>query len=139
MIELSPMVRRARAHGKGKRGIELDPNPKKRVRKLREKDVEDYLVEQVEARGGTAEKFSSPNRRSVPDRLISWPMQNSLPRNGYTSKVDAVVHFVECKAPGEEPTAAQERDHIRRRQMGFVVEVVDTFESVDEYLEAFRP
>jgi hypothetical protein len=119
--------------------IELDPNPKKRVRKLREADIEAYLVKRVEALGGTAEKFSSPARRSVPDRLISWPMQNSLPRNGFVSKIPAVIHFVECKAPGEEPTGAQERDHIRRRQMGFVVEVVDTFEAVDDYLEAFRP
>lgn len=105
--------------------IELDPNPVKRVRKTRESDVEAYLVKCVEARGGIAEKFSSPNRRSVPDRLISWP--------------EGIVHFIECKAPGQDPTGAQERDHIRRRQMGFVVEVVDTFEAVDEYLEAFRP
>lgn len=111
--------------------IQLDPNPKKRVRKLREADIEAYLVKRVEELNGTAEKFSSPNRRSVPDRLISWPAS--------MIGVDPVVHFVECKAPGEEPTGAQERDHIRRRQMGFVVEVVDSFESVEDYLRCFLP
>lgn len=105
MIELSPMVRRAR-------------------KPIRESKVEAYLVRKVQALGGVAEKFSSPNKRSVPDRLISWP-------NG-------IIHFIECKAPGEQPTPAQERDHIRRRSMGFVVETVDSFEAVDEYLEAFR-
>jgi hypothetical protein len=47
------------------------------VRKLREADIEAYLVKRVEALGGTAEKFSSPARRSVPDRLISWPRSSA--------------------------------------------------------------
>lgn len=106
------------------KGIELSPMVR-RARRVRESQIEAYLVLKVKLRGGEAEKFTSPNRRSVPDRLVMWP--------------DGVVHFIECKAPGEEPTPAQERDHIRRRQMGFVVEVVDSYEAVDEYLEAFRP
>lgn len=108
--------------------IELDPNPVKRVRKVREADVEAYLVKRVEARGGIAEKFSSPAKRNVPDRLVQWP------RYGI---VGAHVHFVECKRPGEKPTAAQDRDHKRRREMGFLVVVVDTYEAVDNYLEVY--
>lgn len=106
MIELSPMVRRAR-------------------RPIRERDVERYLVRKVEALGGTCEKFTSPARRSVPDRLILWP--------------DGSVDFVECKAPGEKPTEAQLRDHARRRQLGHIVVVVDSFESVDKYLTLEGP
>jgi hypothetical protein len=92
--------------------------------KIKEADIEAYLVKRVAEAGGVAEKFTSPNRTAVPDRIVLWDMGEA--------------HFIECKAPGKQPTAAQERDHIRRRGLGFVVEVVDSFESVDEYLEAFR-
>jgi hypothetical protein len=46
------------------------------------------------------------------------------------------VAFVECKAPGKEPTSAQLRDHERRRAMGFRVYVVDSYESVEQFLTA---
>ena len=101
--------------------IDLAPNPKKRVRKPRESDVEAYLVKRVEAFGGTCEKFSSPAKRSVPDRLVCWP--------------EPSVCFVECKAPGEVPTPMQARDHERRRKMGFRVYVVDTKGAVDEFIQ----
>ena len=103
--------------------IDLPPERPKKPRKIRESDVEDYLVKEVEKRGGVAEKFSSPAKRSVPDRLILWTLSD----RGY-------AEFVECKKPGEDPTPAQARDHERRRAMGFVVHVVDSYESVDNYL-----
>lgn len=90
-------------------------------RKLLEKDIEKYLVEQVEAAGGMAEKFTSPNRRSVPDRLCLFP--------------GGGVFFVECKAPGKKPTSAQLRDHKRRRELGFTVSVVDSKDGVDLFIE----
>ena len=90
-------------------------------RRIRERDVEAYLVKRVEAFGGTCEKFTSPARRSVPDRLVCWP--------------EPSVCFVECKAPGEKPTPMQARDHERRRKMGFRVYVVDTKEAVDEFIQ----
>jgi hypothetical protein len=91
-----------------------------------ETDVEEYLVEQVEARGGTAEKFSSPQKRSVPDRLVCWR----------DSWIPACAVFVECKAPGKGPSKAQARDHERRRKMGFRVYVTDTYASVDRFIKA---
>ena len=97
----------------------------RRARGMRESKVEKYLVEQVKARGGVAEKYKSPGRRNVPDRLVFWP-------GGST-------HFVECKRPGEEPNAGQLRDHERRRKMGFLVVVVDSIESVNNYLETNAP
>ena len=100
---------------------------------MRESDVEKYLVDEVAKRGGIAEKFTSPSRRSVPDRLVQWP-------SGAMSKfAPTVVHFVECKATGEKPTVPQQRDHERRRKMGFTVVVVDSYESVDNYLEVYGP
>lgn len=107
---------------------------KPRAQRIAERDVEEYLCKRVESMGGVAEKFTSPNRRSVPDRLVQWPgVQMTL------SVVGAKVHFVECKAPGEKPTVQQGRDHERRRAMGFVVVVVDSFESVESYLEVYGP
>jgi hypothetical protein len=100
---------------------------------MRESQIEAYLVAEVAKRGGVAEKFTSPSRRSVPDRLVQWP---ALPIRGFDV---AQCHFVECKATGEVPTVPQVRDHRRRRAMGFRVFVVDSYESVDKYLEVYGP
>lgn len=79
-----------------------------------EKEIEAYLVARVKAAGGIAFKFTSPGRRSVPDRLVVLP--------------NAKILFVECKRPGAKPTEAQEREHARIRALGFVVVVMDTKE-----------
>jgi hypothetical protein len=81
---------------------------------MRERDVEAALVAAVEAAGGLALKFTSPGRRSVPDRIVILPGQD--------------VVFVECKAPGAKPTAAQLREHKRIRAAGAWVYVVDSVE-----------
>lgn len=79
-----------------------------------EKDVEAVFVREVKKRGGVAEKFKTPGRRSAPDRIVSF--------------APAHVEFVECKRPGRKPTPKQYEDHDRRRAMGFRVHVVDTKE-----------
>lgn len=94
-------------------------------RKVYESDVEARLVKRVAECGGVAEKFTSPNRRSVPDRIVSWPE---------TENYGACVHFVELKAPGQKPTKMQARDHEARRQRGHKVFVIDTYEGVDQYI-----
>ena len=86
-----------------------------------EKTIELYLVRQVTKLGGMAEKFTSPGRRSVPDRLVTLP-------NGR-------LFFVELKAPGKKPTANQQADHDRRRALGQVVYVIDSKEGVDHALQ----
>ena len=82
-----------------------------------ELDVENALVKRIKALGGTCEKFTSPARRSVPDRLVTLP--------------DGLVEFVECKRPGEKPTEKQGRDHDRRRALGCTVRVIDSIEAID--------
>ena len=84
-----------------------------------ERDVERALVRRVESLGGTCEKFTSPGRRAVPDRLITMP-------NG------AIV-FVELKAPGKKPTPLQARDHARRRAMGCDVRVIDNKDDANAF------
>lgn len=88
---------------------------------LLEKDIENRLVQQCRKRGWKAEKFTSPGRRSVPDRIVT--------KNGGS------VFFVEAKRPGEKPTPNQRKDHEARRAMGSRVYVVDTFESITSVLE----
>lgn len=89
---------------------------------MRERDVEAYLVRQIELHGGTCEKFVSPGRRFVPDRLCSL-------RRGR-------VFFVEVKAPGKTVTPAQRRDHSRRRDRGFDVFVLDSIADVDRLISS---
>lgn len=86
-----------------------------------EKDVEAALVRRVKVLGGLCEKFTSPGRRSVPDRIITMP-------NGQ-------IIFVELKAPNKKPTDAQLKDHERRRDLGCDVRVIDNKEDA----RAFEP
>ena len=86
-----------------------------------ERDVERALVRRVKALGGLCEKFTSPNNRSVPDRLVTLS--------------GGRIIFVELKRPNAKPTEAQGRDHARRRALGCDVRVIDTVEAA----QAFTP
>lgn len=86
---------------------------------IRERDIESALVVRVKALGGLCEKFTSPGKRSVPDRIVTMP--------------GGRIVFVELKAPGKRPTALQVRDHARRRALGCEVIVIDTLEAVDAF------
>jgi hypothetical protein len=90
---------------------------------MRESKVEKLLREGVEAAGGMCEKFVSPGKVGVPDRIVTWP---------------GAVHFVELKKQGEAPEPHQLRDHCRRRDMGARVYVLDSKEAVDWYLDVGR-
>jgi hypothetical protein len=84
-----------------------------------ERDIERALIAKVKTLGGTAEKFVSPQKRSVPDRLVILP--------------GGRIIFVELKAPGKHPTDNQARDHERRRALGCDVRVIDNLEDVKEF------
>lgn len=84
-----------------------------------ESRIESALCRKVKALGGMCEKFTSPGRRSVPDRLITLPGNRII--------------FVEAKAPGKEATELQQRDHERRRALGCDVRVIDSLEAVDAF------
>lgn len=83
---------------------------------MRERDIENALVRRVKKLGGLCEKFTSPGRRSVPDRLVTLPNNRII--------------FVELKAPGKRPTELQKRDHDRRKVLGCDVRVIDSMEQV---------
>ena len=84
-----------------------------------EKTIEQALVKRVKELGGMAEKFVSPGRRSVCDRIVTLP--------GNT------IIFVELKAPNKHPTPLQELDHERRRALGCDVRVINTLEKAKNF------
>ena len=84
-----------------------------------EKDIENALVRKVKKLGGMCEKFTSPGRRSVPDRIITLP-------NGK-------IVFVEVKNTGKNPTELQLRDHERRRALGCDVRVIDNMDDANAF------
>lgn len=81
-----------------------------------ERDIEAYLVKRCKEIGALCDKFTSPQRRSVPDRLITFSGR---------------VLFVELKATGKKPTEAQVRDHGRRRAAGAEVVWLDSVSGAD--------
>lgn len=88
---------------------------------MKEIKVEEYLRDQVEKHGGLCEKFSSPGRIGVPDRICSWDL--------------GCIDFVECKKPkGGKLSVAQAKDHERRRKLGHRVLTLWTREEVDTYI-----
>lgn len=83
--------------------------------------VEDYLVRQVEQRGGLCVKFIPDHFAGFPDRLV-------LTNDGHTI-------YVECKAPhikGVDPLQRIVHNKLKRR--GHIVEVLNTREGVDDFI-----
>lgn len=84
-----------------------------------ESEVEQALVRRVKSLGGKCEKFTSPGKRSVPDRLVTLPGNRII--------------FVELKAPGKTPTVKQLKDHRERRELGCDVRVIDNKEDANAF------
>lgn len=84
-----------------------------------ERDVEDYLVKRVKALGGEVRKVEWIGRRGAPDRLAMLPGR---------------LLWIELKSPGKKAKPHQIREHARMRAMGQRVEVIDSFEGVDQVL-----
>jgi hypothetical protein len=98
-----------RGHGGGKKKLKM-----KNLNPL-EKDIEAKVVDHAKSLGILCYKFTSPSRRSVPDRMF---ITNS-----------GVVFFIEFKRAGATPTAAQEVEIKKIRATGVTVYVADTVES----------
>lgn len=89
--------------------------------RVREKDVERHLVEEVRRRGGIAPKLVSPGYDGMPDRLV-------LMDGGRMA-------FVELKAPGKLPRDLQLKRMDELMRLGFMVRVVDSVDKVREVLD----
>lgn len=87
----------------------------------REASIEKTVNRMARERGWLERKFTSPGRRSAPDRY--WL------RNG-------VLVFVEYKSPGKKPTRAQMHEHATIRAHGGRVFVVDSVGAGKRLLDA---
>lgn len=90
---------------------------------MKEKSIENYLVKSVEGIGGLCVKFPPLFYRGFPDRIVLLP--------------GGVVVFVETKAPGSKPTLIQRKVHAQLRGLSFRVEVLDTYERIDEFIACY--
>lgn len=89
---------------------------------MREKQVEQRLVQAVKQRGGICPKFVSPGFAGMPDRLILLP--------------GGRFAFAELKAPGEKPRQLQKSRHRLLMRLGFPVFVIDALEQIETALDS---
>lgn len=80
-----------------------------------EKDIEAKVVAYAKSLGMLVYKFTSPSRRSVPDRMF-------ITKAG-------VVFFIEFKRLGQKPTAAQQVEIEKIQATGVMVYVIDNIPS----------
>lgn len=88
---------------------------------MREKIIEQKLVQAVKAVHGMAPKFVSPGLDGVPDRIILLP--------------GGRMAFAEIKAPGEKMRPLQVRRKRQLEKLGFSVYCVDSIEQIEEILK----
>lgn len=79
-----------------------------------ERDIEKKVCDYAKSLGCLVYKFTSPSRRSVPDRLFITP--------------DGNIGFIEFKRAGGKPTAAQEVEIKKIQQHKVSAWVVDSVE-----------
>lgn len=85
----------------------MNPNPL-------EKDIERKVCDYAKSLGILVYKFTSPSRRSVPDRMFITPT--------------GMVFFIEFKRKGEKPTPSQQVEIEKIRKNGIKVFVIDNVE-----------
>lgn len=85
-----------------------------------EKLVERKLVEAVKTNGGMCIKLLCDNLLGLPDRLVLMPYGK--------------MAFVELKTTGRKPRLIQAVIHKKLRALGFRVEVIDTVEGINNFI-----
>lgn len=86
-----------------------------------EKVIERKLVETVKANGGMCIKLLCDNLLGLPDRMVLMPHSK--------------IAFVELKTTGQKPRRIQVFMHKKLRALGFRVEVIDTTEGVNNFID----
>ena len=91
---------------------------------MREKQIEQKLVQAVRKKGGLCLKFVSPNFDGMPDRLILLP--------------SGKIAFAELKAHGKTPRPLQIARHKTLMKLGFRVYIIDSVEQIGAVLDEIR-
>ena len=88
---------------------------------MKEKQIEQALVQAVRDRGGICPKWISPGLDGVPDRIILFP--------------GGKIAFCETKAPGQKPRPLQTCRAEQLRGLGFRVYMIDQKERIGEIID----
>ena len=91
---------------------------------MKEKQIEQKLVQAVRRSGGLALKFVCPGFNGVPDRLLLF--------------MEGKVAFCEVKAPGQKPRPLQVHRIEQLREMGFKVFVIDGVEQIGGMIDEIQ-
>lgn len=86
-----------------------------------EAQIEKRVCDYAKDKGLLVYKFTSPNRSSVPDRLMITPKGSAF--------------FIEFKREGQKPTPSQEREHTKLRGHNIAVFVVDNVDQGKQLIE----
>lgn len=89
-----------------------------------EKVIERKLVEAVKANGGMCIKLLCDNLLGLPDRMVLMPHSK--------------IAFVELKTTGQKPRRIQVFMHNKLINLGFRVEVIDTIEGVNNFINSIK-
>ena len=89
-----------------------------------EKVIERKLVEAVKANGGMCIKLLCDNLLGLPDRMVLMPHSK--------------IAFIELKTTGQKPRRSQVFMHNKLRNLGFRVEVIDTIEGVNNFINSIK-
>lgn len=90
---------------------------------ISEKLLESKLAAAIRALGGWSLKLWSVSVTGLPDRMVLMP--------------GGVIRFVELKSTGKKPTPRQLVVHSQLRQLGFDVDVIDTEQQLQQFLNQF--
>lgn len=91
---------------------------------MREKEIEQKLVDTVKKHGGICPKFVSPGFSGMSDRIVL------LPKGKFA--------FVELKAPNKKPRPLQVARHKLLMGLGFRVYVIDGIEQIGGIIDEIR-
>lgn len=88
---------------------------------MQESSLEKRFKLEIEKHGAKAWKFTSPNKRGVPDRLILIPGGQAV--------------FAELKAPGNPLKPLQRKRAEELRSLGFKVYKIDSVEDIEGFIQ----
>ena len=90
---------------------------------MRESQIEKYLKKEVDKIGFLIRKAQWIGVNGCPDRLIMSPK---------------LTIWVELKAPDKKPRPRQEREHADMRKNGQIIEVIDSIEKVNDFINRIK-
>ena len=95
-----------------------------KLKEVKESKIENYLVKEIRKLKGRAYKFESPSNAGVPDRLCFLP--------------GGVSFLIETKRPEGKLRPLQRVQINRIKGYGQIVEVLDTKEKIDVFLDKYK-